>query len=239
MRYILTHATDARWEAGEIPSRELVLRVGALIGDLVRAGAFVEGEGLRASALGVRLRIEEGRKTLTPGPFSPGNELTDGFIVIRTASLEEAVGWAERLGAGKQDVEIDIRPVTEPWDIGMGERPRDLTTTRFMLLRKADAETESGRRRPELGAALRRTLDDMEAAGVLVTSRMLAPSAKGRRYKFSDGARSVIDGPFTESKEMIAGYLLFDAPSLEDAARWAPRYQDCVESPVVDLREVE
>jgi hypothetical protein len=68
---------------------------------------------------------------------------------------------------------------------------------------------------------------------------MLGPSAKGRRYKLSDGKRSLIDGPFTESKELIAGYVLFTAESFEEAAAWAPRYYDVVESPTIELREVE
>jgi len=50
---------------------------------------------------------------------------------------------------------------------------------------------------------------------------------------------SVTDGPFTESKELIAGYVIVSAESLEDAARWATRYIDAVEAEEVDLRELE
>jgi hypothetical protein len=155
------------------------------------------------------------------------------------ASLEEVVGWATRFGEVKRDVEIDVRPVTEPWDIGLGSRPAGLATTRYMLLRKADRETESARHTPKQREALRGLLAEMDRAGVLVTSEMLGPSAKGRRYKLSDGKRSLIDGPFTESKELIAGYVLFTAESFEEAAAWAPRYYDVVESPTIELREVE
>jgi hypothetical protein len=239
MPYIITHTTDARWEAGEIPSRELIGRVGGLLREMARAGALLGGEGLRASSQGVRLQISRGTRTVTPGPFAGSNELTDGFVIVRVATLDEAVGWASRFGEVKRDVEIDIRPVTEPWDIGIGSKPQGLTTTRYMLLRKADRESEGGRRTPKQREALRVLLDEMDQAGVLITSQMLAPSAKGRRYKHSDRGRSPTDGPFAESKELIAGYVLFDANSLEDAAAWAPRYLEVVESPTVELREVE
>ena len=240
MRYMIIHATEARWEAGEKPSSDLISRVGSLLGDMKRAGALLAGEGLRATSQGVRLRLQGGKRTITPGPFPPGpNELPDGFAIIRTGSLREAVEWAARFADVKDDVEIDVRPVTEPWDIGFGQKPPGHTTTRWMLLRKADADTESGRRAQSERKALGKLLDEMQAAGVLLASELLAPSARGRRYKNSDGQRSVIDGPFAESKELIAGYVLLRANSLEEAAAWAPRYQDAVDSHLVDLREVE
>src|SRR5688500_12734125 len=167
MRYIILHATNERWEAGQIPSRELVLRVGALIGEMARAGVLIGGEGLRASSLGVGLRTSDGSTTITPGPLAGSNELTDGFVVVRVASCEKAVGWATRFGEVKREVDIDVRPVTEPWDIGIAPRPGGLATTRYMLLRKADRDTESGRRTPKQREALRVLLAEMDQAGVL------------------------------------------------------------------------
>jgi hypothetical protein len=239
MRYIITHATDSRWEAGQVPSRELVLRVGALIGDLARAGMLIDGQGLRASSLGARVKVSSAGGAATPGPFAGSNELSDGFVIVRTSSLDEAIGWAKRFGDLTGEAEIDVRPVTEPWDIGIVPRPEGHTTIRYMLLRKADRESESGRRTPEHQQALRALLTEMERADVLVTSELLGPSQKGRRFKLADGRRAVIDGPFAESKELIAGYVLIRADSLDEAAAWAPRYQDVVESPEVEVREVE
>ena len=67
----------------------------------------------------------------------------------------------------------------------------------------------------------------------------MRPSRKGRRYKNDrDGVR-VLDGPFTETKELIAGYVIISADSLDDAGRWAERYLEAVEAEEVDLRELE
>jgi len=239
MRYIVTHATDARWESGLIPSRELITRVGKLLGEMGRAGVLIGGEGLRATSHGVRLKLSRAHRTVVPGPYAGSNELTEGFVIVRVAGMDQAVDWGWRLAELKGDAEIDVRPVTEPWDIGLGEKPAALETQRWMLLRKADAASESGRRAPAQRQAFERLIGEMRDAGVLVASETLAPSARGRRYKFSNGRRSVVDGPFTESKELIAGYVLFHARALDEAAAWAPRYQDVVESPEVEVREVE
>jgi hypothetical protein len=239
MKFMIMHATDARWEAGQTPSRELIANVGALLREMAGQVALHGAEGLRASSLGVRVRLADGRPTVIPGPYAGENELPAGFAVVRVETLDEAIGWATRYAEVKGDLEIDVRPVTEPWDIGMMPKPAGLETTRYMLLRKADRETESGRQTAKQQKALRSLMDDMSAAGVLVTSETLAPSAKGRRYKLSDGRRSVTDGPFTESKELIAGYVIIGVGSLQDAERWALRYRDVVESPTVDVREVE
>ena len=78
------------------------------------------------------------------GPFDGDNELPAGFSILRARSLEEATDWATRQAAALGDVEIDIRPVTEPWDIGAGAEPADVDTRRYMVLRKATAGTETG-----------------------------------------------------------------------------------------------
>jgi hypothetical protein len=67
----------------------------------------------------------------------------------------------------------------------------------------------------------------------------MRPSARGRRYKNSTNGVSVVDGPFTESKELIGGYVIVSAESLDAAGRWAAQYIDVVQADEVDLRELE
>src|SRR6185503_15703750 len=96
MRFIIMHKTSPHWEAGAIPSPELIARVGALLGDLAVAGALVGGEGLRASSEGVRLTFSGGTHTIVKGPFQGANELPAGFSILRARSLDEAIDWATR-----------------------------------------------------------------------------------------------------------------------------------------------
>jgi hypothetical protein len=239
MRFIIMHMTSPHWEAGANPGPKLIARVGELIGEMSRAGTLLGAEGLRASSKGVRVHFVAGERTVVPGPFTGDNELAAGFAIVRVPKLEDAIAWASRIAEVKGDIEVDIRPVTEPWDIGLGDKPANLTTRRYMLLEKADATTEAGlARTPKQCAALQRVLDDARQAGVLVTNEALAPSSRGRRYKFSDGKHSVTDGPFAESKELIAGYVLVQAASLDEAADWVPRYGEAVRCSTVELREV-
>lgn len=137
-------------------------------------------------------------------------------------------------------MEIDIRPVTEAWDIGMMPRPENVTTLRYMALRKATAASEAGvPLSPKQRAEMARLIDETQRTGTHLATETLLPSARGRRYKNSRDGISLTDGPFTETKELIAGYVMVLAESLEDAARWATRYRDAVEADEVDLREVE
>src|SRR5262245_47950950 len=96
VHFMIMHKTNAQWEAGAIPSAELIARVERLIGEMAHAGVLVAGEGLRASSQGARLRFSDGAQTIIKGPFEPGNELPAGFSIIRARSLEEAIKWATR-----------------------------------------------------------------------------------------------------------------------------------------------
>jgi hypothetical protein len=245
MRFILIHKTNQRWEAGAVPSRELIARVGRLLGDMAKAKALPSGEGLRASSLGARIRRSAGTLTVHEGPFGGKHELPAGFDILRAESLDEAVAWASRqaeiLGrAQPEDVEIDVRPVTEPWDIGIAPPPEPLPQRRYMALRKATAASEAG---TPLSLEARAALEGLRAeaahGGAQVVAVTLAPSRRGRRYQNSADGIRVTDGPFTESKELVAGYVLLTADSLADAERWALRYLETVEADEVDLREVE
>ena len=200
-------------------------------------------EGLRASSEGVRLRFVAGTRTVINGPFEGNNELPAGFSILRSRSLDDAIEWATRqadvLGAG-EDVEIDIRPVTEPWDIGMVATPADIGTRRYMVLRKAAPSTEAGGApsSPQR-AEFARLIDEITRSGMHVVTETMRPSRRGRRYMNSREGVGVYDGPFIETKELIAGYAVVSAASLEDAGRWAVQYLYAVEADEVDLLELE
>jgi hypothetical protein len=96
---------------------------------------------------------------------------------------------------------------------------------RFMILRKADAGTEAGvMPSEELLAAMGRYMEELGTAGVLLDGDGLHPSSKGARVSFSGGTPTVIDGPFTETKELIAGYTVIQVKSMDDAIEWARRW---------------
>ena len=75
----------------------------------------------------------------------------------------------------------------------------------------------------ELLTAMGRYNDELKTAGVLIDLAGLLPSATGRRVKFAEGNRTVIDGPFPEAKQLVAGYWILQVPSMDQAVEWANR----------------
>jgi len=95
---------------------------------------------------------------------------------------------------------------------------------RFMMIVKANKDSEAGKMpSEELFAAMGKYNEELMKAGVLVDLSGLQSSAKGARVKFSGGKRTVIDGPFAETKELIAGYWIINVKSKEEAIEWAKR----------------
>jgi hypothetical protein len=117
---------------------------------------------------------------------------------------------------------------------------------RFMILVKANKDSEAGVKPPEeLFAEMADYHEQLVKAGVLLDGSGLQPSSKGWRIRYAGGKRMVIDGPFTEAKELIAGYTLIQVKSREEALEWSRRFpnptiggQDC-EIEVRQLLELE
>ena len=95
---------------------------------------------------------------------------------------------------------------------------------RFMIFRMADKDTEAGvMPKEELFAAMGSYMEEMHKAGIVRGGEGLQPTSKGARLKFSKGKPAVIDGPFTESKELIAGFWLIQVKDKDEAIAWMKR----------------
>jgi len=95
---------------------------------------------------------------------------------------------------------------------------------RFMILIKSDKNTEAGVMPSEqLLTEMGKFNEELAKAGVMLGGEGLHPSSKGARVRFSGDKRTVIDGPFTEAKELIAGYWLWQVKSREEAIEWVKR----------------
>ncbi|SDP90753.1 YciI family protein [Ectopseudomonas guguanensis] len=95
---------------------------------------------------------------------------------------------------------------------------------RFMVMVKATADSEAGvMPSEELLAAMGRYNEELVEAGVMLAGEGLQPSSKGARVRFSGSQRTVIDGPFMETKELVAGFWIFQVASLEECIEWVKR----------------
>jgi len=108
---------------------------------------------------------------------------------------------------------------------------------RFMMLVKANKDSEAGvLPSEEILATMGKYNEELAKAGVLLAADGLQPSSKGARVTYSSGKRTVVDGPFAETKELIAGFWLIQVKSKEEAIEWAKRVP--FEEGEVEIRQV-
>jgi len=229
------------FEAGVWPDKKLLSEMATWTEELVRAGARLEGGRLQPSSQGVRVRYANGKLTLTDGPFAETKELIAGFCLIQAKSLDEAIAWTKRVPF--QEGEIELRPLYELFDfpVDAAEKPagwrekeeqlraappaRKPGTIRYLGIVKADKDTEAGVLPDEKGlATMGAFLEEGAKAGIFLSGEGLQPSSKGARVRFSASKRMVIDGPFAETKELIAGYAILQFTSKAEAIEWSKRF---------------
>ena len=112
---------------------------------------------------------------------------------------------------------------------------------RFMVMVKATKDSEAGKMpSEELLSAMAKFNEEMVKAGVMLDGNGLQPSSKGARVRFSGDKRTVIDGPFTETKELVAGYWILQVKSKAEAIEWIKRCPNPFENEEseIEIRQV-
>lgn len=217
MKFMVMHKHDKNTEAGKPPPPELIAAMGGLIGGMAQSGKLLDGEGLGASKTRSRLTFTSGERTVVHGPYVGSNELPAGFAKVKVGSRDEAIALATKIGeAIGGDMEIEVGKVNEPWDIGLGDKPAN-APERYLLVHKATAASEAGRA-PDLDAVTK------AFGSALISSAALAPSSRAKRLKWRGGSRTIVDGPFTESKELIGGYAILDMASMDECVAFCEEY---------------
>ncbi len=223
MRFMIMHKNDPKTEAGEKPPMELVEKMGAFIGGHAKAGSLIDGAGLGASATRTRLTFRDGACTVKHGPYRGEHELPSAILLLKVKTRDEAIGWAERYGKILGSGEIELGKVNEPWDIGLMPAPEN-PPLQILLIDKADAASEAAGRSSKQKADLTRLRTEMTKAGVLVRTTGLDPSAKAKRLLFKNNDLRVVDGPFSESKELIGGFAVLELSGMDEAIAMCRTY---------------
>lgn len=242
MRFMMLVKADKDFEAGVWPDEKLLAEMATYTAELVKAGAQLACERLQPSSKGARVHYGNGKITVIDGPFAETKELIAGFSMIQAKSLDEAIAWAKRIPF--KDGEVEIRPLFELEDfpVDPAEKPdgwrekeeqfraaappaRKPGTLRYIGLLKADPNTEAcvmpdEKFLAEMGAFMEEAMN----AGVFLSGEGLQPSSKSARVRYSGSKRMVSDGPFTETKELIAGYAILQFASREEAIEWTKRF---------------
>lgn len=221
--------------------------------DLRAGGAFVDAAGLQPTSAGFRTEYAEGEVTVHDGPFTDREEVLTGFWTIRAADLAEATAWAQKVpfeldpeGDGSQ---IEVRRLFDlddfPAQEGQEGQENDSTwredeaqmreqlqtpkppaegTQRWFMAMRGNAGTEAGVPPDEKTLAeMGEFIGELFANGTFVAGEGLRNTSEAKRVRYQGGRKTVIDGPFTESKELVAGYSIIQVASRKEAEEIAIR----------------
>ena len=122
MKVMVFVKANPEYEAGQMPSTELLTRMGKYNEELVKAGIMLAGDGLKPSSKGKRVKFDGKKRTIIDGPFAETKELVAGYWIWQVRSLDEAVEWLKRAPFDGGE-EVEIRPVFEPEDFGADFTP--------------------------------------------------------------------------------------------------------------------
>lgn len=237
MQFMIMHKMTDEMERGLEPDPAVIEGVGKLIEEGLENRVFVSGEGLKPSSERVHVAYKKGQRTVTAGPFSDPKELVAGFALMKVHSRDEALEWCDKFADVVGDVEMFLGPVVEPWDLGMMPKPAN-PPLRVLSMHKLDESVEQGPPSPESMARMGALVEEMTKAGVLQASAGLGATRDGARIRYKGGKATVIDGPFAESKELVAGYAIVDLPSKQAAIDWARRFGEVVKVNEIEVRPI-
>ncbi|TCV96457.1 hypothetical protein EC912_102808 [Luteibacter rhizovicinus] len=230
MRFLIVRKADNDTEAGMPPSQELLEDMAQYIDTLAAEGRLHTGEGLKPSSQGVRVTFANGQATVVDGPFAETKELVAGLSIIEAESLDDAVDWVRGWPTidGHGEVCLDIRSMGCPGGLPGFSNPDnddEATKPRFAVLLKSDDDAE---RDVDPGPVVLGAMADGIRAGIeagfLLAGEGLRSSASAKRVRFSGGKPEVIDGPFAEVKELVAGYWILRMASIDDVIEWVKGY---------------
>lgn len=245
MRFMVLVKANKASEAGEMPSPEMLTEMNKFNEEIIKAGVMLDGNGLLPSSTGFRVTNTDGNIAITDGPFAESKELVAGYWIIQSRDLEEAIEWIKKapFDVSGHDGQVEIRPVYELDDFPVNDNESGWREDE----EKLRAEWESGggpaidpAKKLWLGCFLadenseaavmptEQQLTDMNAlmaeaaeAGLILGGEGLKPSSEGARIYFANGDREVVDGPFAETKELVAGFATLQFDSDEQAREWA------------------
>ncbi|HZR81524.1 MAG TPA: YciI family protein [Candidatus Binatia bacterium] len=216
---------------------DLIRRHGEFQRDLAARGAYLESYRLRPSREAVTLRPEggDGRAAVAlDGPFAETKEVLGGYYLIEAPSRDEAIAWAKRLPVHESGA-VEVRPART----GALWRGPIRQADRWVIQLVVDREHQAARTREDVF----RDIDNhyelslpLAADGKFVSSRSLEPPTAAATIRSRGAVTFLSDGPFTETKEFVAGYFVLACDTKPEALAWAQKLRGGADA--VEIRRV-
>lgn len=222
MAYMILRKADVATESGRAPDRAGQAALAAWHARLGAEGLLGLNLRLEPSAEALRLRLWPGGSEVTPGPFGPAAELVAGFTVVDVPTLAAAIAWARQWPRSEGAAVLEVRETGCPGGCATVPPAPAGSGQRYVILLRSDAAGEADAIQPQ---PVLDALNDFNAraaqAGVLLAGDGLKSSARGARVLLGQEPPAALDGPFAEAKELVAGFWMIRADSLEAALAWA------------------
>jgi len=236
MQYMMIIKSNEATEADEPVDAKFEGAMEEFNEKLKSSGVWVSGEGFKPSDKGAIITLQNGTFRVEKGPFPNPEKIDAGYWVIKVGSKDEAINWAKQVpmrvegssyatGAGEivlmPYMEFPQEAAQEDWDANdlaaMATEPRENGLKRFIGVFTASPETEAGvMPDPSIFDAMGAAIGKLAAEGRFEDGGGLMPTSAATRVVFRNGTPVVSDGPFAETKEVIAGYAIFRAANLDE-----------------------
>jgi hypothetical protein len=218
-------------EAGVRPTAEAIDAMVKYNAELAKAGVVLDAQGLMPTSTAKRVRFEGDKRTVIDGPFAETKEIVAGYWIWQVRAMDEAVEWLKR-APFDGGVEVTIRQLFT-WKAPNAED----TTIKVMVFVPGNRDSEAGvMPSTALIEQMTKFNEALVKAGVMLDGQGLTPTSAGKRVRFEGSKRTVTDGPFAETKELIAGYSIWQVRSIDEAVEWVKRAPD--NDGVVTLRPI-
>lgn len=216
--------------------------------ELAARGQFIDASPLQSVTTAVTVRVRNGQTLVTEGPFAETTEQLGGYYVLDLPDLDAAIAVASRLPPARKGT-VEIRPMFELDGLPPGKPAftGGHSPTPYLLL-CYDSEAAWEAAGPDaLQAAMAeatRNCGELSKAGKFLSASPLHPAATATCVRIRDGKRTITDGPFAETHEVLGGYILFQADSLDEAVRVAAKHPgarlgSAEVRPVFDMSELQ
>ena len=197
--------------------------------ELAARGQFLDASPLESVTTAVTVRVRGGQTLITEGPFAETTEQLGGYYVLDLPDLDAAIAVASRLPPVRKGT-VEIRPLVDTrraaaGPAGLRRRRPDRPVPAPLLRRRGGVA--GGRPGRAWGRRWRRprpTAGGSDEAGAYLSAAPLHPAATATCVRVRDGKRTITDGPFAETHEVLGGYFLFLAASRDEAVRVAARH---------------
>jgi hypothetical protein len=220
---------------------EMAKAYGDFTRDLAASGRMGDSARLQPTRTATTVRVRDGKRVVTDGPFAETREQLGGYYVVNTATPEEAIDIAAKM-PGATEGSIEVRPVADfmPAEASSATSAPKKGGLEYILLIHEEEKLWAKLSEAEVGAIMGRYAafgKATKADGTFVDGAPLVPSAKAKTVRIEGGKRLVTDGPFAETREQLGGYYRVRARDLDEALDLAARIPGA-ETGCIEVRPV-